>query len=61
MQRDDEQMKWMTWQNAQDRADAMWANPKSTAQECQAASWEACCAEQQWSDAADRKMASRAA
>lgn len=58
---DDEQQKWTEWRAAEDRAAAMWADPMATPQQCQAASWEAKCAQDQWSNAADAMIKARAA
>lgn len=52
-----ETQKWNTWQAAEDRAAAMWADRNATAQQCQAASWEAECAKQQWVNAASKRAA----
>lgn len=56
-----EVQKWAAWQSAEDRAAKMWADRNATAQQCQAATWEAQCAKQQWSDAADEAVARKAA
>lgn len=61
MTRATEAQKWQAWRDAEDRATRMWADPKATAQQKNAACWEAQCAAQQWSDAADETMKARRA
>jgi hypothetical protein len=40
--------KWQVWQDAEERAARVWVDETKSAQEKQAAVWEAVCAKRQW-------------
>lgn len=49
--------KWQDWQDAEDRAQRVARDPQASAQARWSASWQAECAKQQWTDAAERQAA----
>lgn len=53
----DQQAKWKTWYDADNRAAQVWADRAASAQEKAAARWEAECARHQWSNAVDVERA----